>query len=95
MARWRPAPASIWQLDRSLTYVPCSESCDCVGAARSQEFTVGRSYIYGLALAGQEGVESVIKTILGDFELTLGLSGHKTIADIHGKAGEVTIKVTD
>ncbi|RPD56619.1 FMN-dependent alpha-hydroxy acid dehydrogenase [Lentinus tigrinus ALCF2SS1-7] len=64
-------------------------------ALGAQGVLLGRSYIYGLALAGQAGVESVIKTILADFELTLGLAGHKTIADIHGKAGEVTIKVTD
>ena len=54
---------------------------------------VGRTYAYGLMLAGQEGVEAVIKTLMGDFELVLGLAGHKSVTDILGKAGEVTIKV--
>ena len=56
---------------------------------------VGRLYAYALAIAGQAGVEAVIKGILADFELTLGLAGYRSIAEIQGKAGEVMIKVTD
>ena len=56
-------------------------------------FAVGRTYAYGLAAAGQAGVEAVIKTILAEFELTLGLAGHRSVADIVGRAGEVTVKV--
>ena len=54
---------------------------------------MGRPYAYGLAAAGQAGVEAVIKTILAEFELSLGLAGHTRLSDIVGKAGEVTIKV--
>ena len=54
---------------------------------------VGRPYAYGLAAAGQAGVEAVIKTILAEFELSLGLAGHTRLSDVIGKAGEVTIKV--
>ena len=53
---------------------------------------VGRPYAYGLVIAGQAGVEASIKNILADFELTLGLAGHKTVADIQGKADEVLIR---
>lgn len=56
-------------------------------------FAVGRTYAYALTVAGQEGVEAHIKSILADFELTLGLSGYRSIAEIQGKAGEVAIKV--
>ena len=37
---------------------------------------IGRPYLWGLALAGQEGVETVLRCILGELDLTLALSGH-------------------
>lgn len=36
---------------------------------------VGRPYIYGLALGGRAGVTHVLKSLLGDLELTLHLAG--------------------
>lgn len=36
---------------------------------------VGRPYIYGLALEGEAGVKHVIRSLLGDLELTLHLAG--------------------
>jgi lactate 2-monooxygenase len=36
---------------------------------------IGRPYVYGLALGGKEGVAHVLKSLLGDLELTLHLSG--------------------
>lgn len=41
---------------------------------------VGRQYVYGLALGGQAGVEHVLKSLCGDLELTLHLSGIPTIS---------------
>lgn len=38
--------------------------------------------MYGLALAGQEGVDFVIKALLADFERTMALAGCETLADI-------------
>jgi lactate 2-monooxygenase len=43
---------------------------------------LGRPYIYGLALAGEEGVREVIKNFKADFDLTLGLSGHASISEL-------------
>ncbi len=43
---------------------------------------VGRPYVYGLALAGQAGVEAVLKNLLADFELTMGLAGCRHIGEI-------------
>ncbi len=37
---------------------------------------VGRPYLWGLALAGQEGVETVLRCILAELDLTMALSGH-------------------
>lgn len=43
---------------------------------------IGRPYVYGLALAGAAGVDEVLKNLQADFELTMGLSGCKSVADI-------------
>ncbi|WP_243788566.1 lactate 2-monooxygenase [Saccharopolyspora gloriosae] len=43
---------------------------------------LGRPYLYGLALAGQEGVRSVAANVLAEFDLTLGLTGHTTPAEL-------------
>jgi isopentenyl diphosphate isomerase/L-lactate dehydrogenase-like FMN-dependent dehydrogenase len=38
--------------------------------------------MYGLALEGQAGVEAVIKNLLTDFSLTLGLSGYRSVDEV-------------
>ncbi|WP_079131761.1 lactate 2-monooxygenase [Streptomyces nanshensis] len=43
---------------------------------------VGRPYAYGLAHGGEEGVIHVLRSLLADLDLTLGLSGHRTPADL-------------
>jgi lactate 2-monooxygenase len=40
---------------------------------------LGRPYAWGLALAGEEGVRQVVSDVLGEFDLTLGLSGHTAV----------------
>ncbi len=37
---------------------------------------LGRPYVWGLALDGQEGVETVLKMVLGELDLTLALCGY-------------------
>ena len=37
---------------------------------------LGRPYVWGLALEGQAGVETVLKMVLGEFDLTLALCGY-------------------
>lgn len=44
---------------------------------------VGRPYVYGLALEGQKGVEHVLRTLLGDLDLTLHLSGIPSVSQKH------------
>lgn len=43
---------------------------------------LGRPYLYGLALGGEEGVRQVLQNFLADLDLTLALSGHTCIDDI-------------
>jgi lactate 2-monooxygenase len=43
---------------------------------------LGRPYVYGLALAGADGVAEVVRNLLADFELTMGLAGCRSLAEI-------------
>jgi lactate 2-monooxygenase len=43
---------------------------------------LGRPYVYGLALAGQRGVEEVIGNVLAEFDLTLGLAGCSSVREV-------------
>ncbi len=43
---------------------------------------IGRPYVYGLAIAGQQGVSQVLLNLLAEFELTMGLAGCKQINEI-------------
>lgn len=43
---------------------------------------LGRPYVYGLALHGEAGVREVIENLLADFELTMRLSGCRSIEEI-------------
>jgi L-lactate dehydrogenase (cytochrome) len=40
---------------------------------------LGRPYVWGLALAGEAGVAQVVADVLGEFDLTLGLTGHTAV----------------
>lgn len=44
---------------------------------------LGRPYAYGLTIAGQQGVEEVIKNFQADFDLTMALAGCRSIAEIN------------
>jgi isopentenyl diphosphate isomerase/L-lactate dehydrogenase-like FMN-dependent dehydrogenase len=43
---------------------------------------IGRPYAYGLALAGEEGVREVIANLAAELDLTLGLAGCGSLADV-------------
>ncbi|MGH3900755.1 MAG: lactate 2-monooxygenase [Pseudonocardiaceae bacterium] len=51
-------------------------------ALGAQAVLLGRPWIYGLALAGQRGVEHVLRAILGDLDLTLALAGYARPAEL-------------
>lgn len=43
---------------------------------------LGRPYAYGLALAGEEGVRAVIRHVLAELDITLGLAGLTTVGEL-------------
>lgn len=43
---------------------------------------LGRPYAYGLALAGEEGVREVLRNLAADLDLTLGLAGRRSLAEL-------------
>jgi isopentenyl diphosphate isomerase/L-lactate dehydrogenase-like FMN-dependent dehydrogenase len=43
---------------------------------------IGRLYAYGLAVGGEAGVEAVIRQLAGELDLTMALSGARTVADL-------------
>jgi lactate 2-monooxygenase len=40
---------------------------------------IGRPYAYGLGIAGEEGVREVIRNLLAELDITVGLSGHPSV----------------
>jgi lactate 2-monooxygenase len=51
---------------------------------------IGRPYCYGLAVAGESGVREVIQNFVADLDLTLGLSGCASLAEVGGELIEIT-----
>jgi lactate 2-monooxygenase len=47
---------------------------------------IGRPYVYGLGIAGRDGVREVIQNMLADFELTMGLAGCRSVSEIGREA---------
>ena len=50
--------------------------------------------MYGLTVGGQDGVEEVLRMILADLEITLGLSGYKSVKEIQGQRDKVFVKIS-
>ncbi|HEV3219501.1 MAG TPA: lactate 2-monooxygenase [Candidatus Acidoferrales bacterium] len=44
---------------------------------------LGRLYIYGLAVAGEQGVRDVVQNFLADLDITLGLCGCKSVGELY------------
>jgi len=51
----------------------------CLGA---KAVLIGRPYVYGLAIAGQDGVEHVLNSIRADFDNQLGNLGHNDVREL-------------
>lgn len=52
----------------------------CLGA---RAVLLGRPYVYGLAIAGESGVREVIRNVVAEFDLTLGLLGAHAARDLN------------
>jgi lactate 2-monooxygenase len=57
---------------------------DCAKALAlgARAVLIGRPYVYGLAVGGEEGVRHVLRCLLAELDLTLGLSGHAGVSDL-------------
>lgn len=49
--------------------------------------------MYGLAINGEQGVEEVLRGLLADTEITMGLSGYSTLKEIWAKKEQFMRKV--
>jgi lactate 2-monooxygenase len=43
---------------------------------------IGRPYVYALGIAGRAGVRELLLNLAADFDLTMGLAGCRSVADI-------------
>ena len=43
---------------------------------------VGRPWVYGMAIAGEEGAREALRNLVAEFDLVLGLSGYRSVADL-------------
>jgi len=62
-------------------------------ALGAQAVLIGRPYVYGATIAGQAGVEQIIRIILADLDISLAQAGLKGVADAHGRADQILTKV--
>ncbi|KAF2785427.1 FMN-dependent alpha-hydroxy acid dehydrogenase, partial [Melanomma pulvis-pyrius CBS 109.77] len=44
---------------------------------------LGRPILWGLAHGGEQGVRHVLKSLLAEFEITVGLAGCAKLADVN------------
>jgi lactate 2-monooxygenase len=57
-------------------------------ALGAQAVLLGRLYMWGLALGGEQGVHEVLSNLLADLDLTLALSGYTSFAELDVSALE-------
>jgi isopentenyl diphosphate isomerase/L-lactate dehydrogenase-like FMN-dependent dehydrogenase len=51
-------------------------------ALGAQAVLIGRPYVYGLGIAGQAGVTHVLRSLLAELDLSMALSGARSLADL-------------
>jgi len=62
-------------------------------ALGAQAVLLGRPWLYGSVLAGQAGVEQVLRHTLADLDSTLGLAGFTKLSEVQGKGEEILAKI--
>jgi len=56
---------------------------------------IGRPYLWGLAVAGEEGASRVIELLRREIDRDLALLGTPTIAEIRGRADRFLVDARD
>lgn len=62
-------------------------------AIGAQGVLIARPIVYGLAIAGQAGVEQILMQSICDLHITMGLCGFSDVNDLIGKRDELLVKV--
>ncbi|KAJ7465021.1 oxidoreductase [Mycena latifolia] len=62
-------------------------------ALGAQAVLLGRPWLYGGIVAGQEGIEQVLRHTMADLDVTLGLSGFTSLSEVQGNADEVLAEI--
>lgn len=62
--------------------IRCASDIIKAFALGARAILLGRPYVWGLALAGEEGVREVLLNLLADLDLTLGLSGYSALSHL-------------
>ncbi|PPQ63602.1 hypothetical protein CVT24_004462 [Panaeolus cyanescens] len=62
-------------------------------ALGAQAVLLGRPWLYGSIVAGQDGVEQVLRHTLADLDNTLGLAGFTSLDEVRGKGDEVLARI--
>jgi len=44
---------------------------------------IGRPFLFGLAVAGEKGVASILDTLINELDVAMALSGSKSVADLN------------
>ena len=48
----------------------------------AQAVLVGRPYVYGLGIGGEDGVRHVLRSLMAEFDLTMALAGCRSTSDL-------------
>jgi lactate 2-monooxygenase len=94
MEGWIPNHASedrrcYWFRSRSIfdSGIRCGADIAKALALGARVVLIGRPYVYGLAFGGENGVSHVLRTLLGELDLTLHLPGILSVSkDILSRA---------
>ncbi len=75
--RWATRPRCCWT-------AACARGSDVLKAVAlgARAVLVARSYVWGLALGGDAGVEATVRNLLADTDLTLAMAGLSSIAQV-------------
>lgn len=49
--------------------------------------------MYGLAIAGEAGVEQILMQTIADLHITMGLCGFRSVRDVMGARGNMMVRI--
>jgi hypothetical protein len=76
-------PVPILLLQGTLSHYLTDRICSFKALALGADFVqLGRPILWGLAHQGEEGVRHVLKSLLAEFEITVGLAGCASLKDV-------------